>query len=343
MTDLVPLALLAAPYDGVLTQAALLAAGYHRHLSQSEVRAGRWQRLLPGTYLTSPGPATLRQRCHAAVLHAGPGAVVTGSAGCALRGIPFDRLPTPETVDVVVTGTRHPTSSGFCRVRRSRALPEHQLLRVTGHADLAVAAVPRCVADAVRAAPGLDAATALGAQLLRSPSVHWPDVAAEMRPGPSAGHLRQVLRDIGDGVRSAAEGQVHRVLLRAAGKRQLPPYLLNPELYLDGVLLGSPDVWFPGLGLGDEVDSREWHEDVVRLDETLRRHQRFSDAGLLLSHVTPHRFQRDPSAHVVELQRLVRVRRALAQPEPVGLAVLARGPLLPARTAWPALSPRRWR
>jgi hypothetical protein len=335
-------ATLAVPYDGVVTQQSLVAARYRAATAHEAVQRGRWQRLLPGIYLTSVAPPTLRQRCHAALLHAGPSAVITGRAGCELRGIAVPTADDPE-VCVVVPVSSHPVRHGFCHVVRAREMPDHQLLRTEGRADLRVALPHRCVADAVRRASTLGTARAVGATALVHPSVDWELVAREVRRGPGSGHLGRVVQDLFDGVRSPAEGDVHDTLLRAARRGRLPAYLLNPELYLDGELLGSPDAWFPGFGLGDEVDSREWHGGVDQLDATLLRHERFAAHGLALCHVTPRRFAQSPSAHVATLRGMLAARRAMESPEPAGLVVLARGPLLPDRTPWPELSPRRWR
>lgn len=340
--DRATLASLSAPYDGVVTQQLLVAAGYRPATAHEAVRRGRWQRLLPGIYLTSATPPSLRQRCHAALLHAGPGAVITGRAGCELRGIATSEDDDQE-VCVVVPASSHPVRTGFCHVVRAREMPDHQLLSREGRADLRVALPHRCVADAVRRASALGTARAVGTAALRHPSVEGELLAREVRRGPGSGHLARVVQDLTDGVRSPAEGDVHDTLLRAARRGRLPAYLLNPEVYLDGELLGSPDAWFPGFGLGDEVDSREWHEGVDQLDATLLRHERFAAHGLALCHVTPRRFAQSPAAHVTTLRGMLAARRAMEHPEPPGLVVLARGPLLPDRTAWPQMSPRRWR
>jgi hypothetical protein len=341
-TDRPTVSTLAAPYDGVVTQQALVAAGYRSATAHEAVQRGRWQRLLPGIYLTSAAPPTLRQRCHAALLHAGPAAVLTGRAGCALRGIETSADDDDE-VCVVVPASSHPVRSGFCHVVRAREMPDHQLLRSEGRADLRVALPHRCVADAVRRASTLGTARAVGTAALLHASVDWERVADEVRRGPGSGHLARVVQDVNDGVRSPAEGDVHDTLLRAARRGRLPAYLLNPELYLEGELLGSPDAWFPGFGLGDEIDSREWHGGVDQLDATLLRHERFAAHGLALCHVTPRRFTQSRAAHVTTLRGMHAVRRAMDRPEPAGLVVLARGPLMPHRTAWPEMSPRRWR
>ncbi|HUR14512.1 MAG TPA: hypothetical protein VM097_08465 [Mycobacteriales bacterium] len=340
--DRVPIATLAAPHDGVVTQAALVAEGYHHATAHDAAQRGLWQRLLPGIYLTSAHEPSLRQRCHAALLHAGPEGVITGRAGCDLRGIATPGAGDTE-VCVVVPASAHPSAREFCHVSRARQMPDYQVLRREGGSELRVALPGRCVADAIRRASTLAAARAIGTTALRAPSVDWDSVAREVRPGPNAGHLLRVVRDVNDGVRSPAEADVHDVVRRAAIRGRLPAYLLNPELYLDGDLIGSPDVWFPGLGLGDEVDSREWHEGQDQLDATLLRHERFAAHGLALCHITPRRFGASPAAHVATLRTMVAAREALKVREPRGLVVLARGPLLPARIAWPQLSPRRWR
>jgi hypothetical protein len=333
---------LSAPRQGVVTQRELVAAGFRHDLAVSEVRAGRWQRLLPGVYLRSASPPTLRQRCYAAVAHAGDRAVITGTAGCELRGISL-----PSTLDdevtVVVPRTSRAGSSGFCHVTTTKRMPMLGLLQWEGLQDLRIAKAERCVADAIRRAGELGDARALATAAVRHKALVWDEVQRMgSRSGPGAGHLRRVVREVADGVRSPAEADVHETLLRAARRGSLPPYLVNPDLILDGVLLGSPDFWFVGLGLGDEVDSRQWHEETSALDRTLQRHDRFRGAGLQLNHTTPGRFALDRRAHVRVLQGLVAERRSLALPEPPGLVVLGRGPLMPHRTAWPQVDPSRW-
>ncbi len=88
---------------------------------------------------------------------------------------------------------------------------------------------------------------------------------------------------------SAPEAEAADALL--ARGRDTPPFLLNPELRLDGVLIGIPDGWIPSAGIGWEMDSVEQHGSTNDLDATLLRHERFADAGLALRHITPTRFR----------------------------------------------------
>lgn len=333
-TPRTPVSELATRYDGVVTQAALVAAGYHHTLAHDAAVSGRWKRLLPGIYLTEPGPGTLRQRCHAALLHAGPQGAITGRAGCALRG--FATAGDDVEVTVVVPASVTRVRAEFCHLVRARKMPDYQLLRRNGLADLRVVRLERCLIDAVRRTSDPSEALAVALRVRAFAGVEWSEVeAAARRPGPGAGHLASVVRHIADGVRSPAEADLHDLLLPAGRRGMVPPYLLNPDLFLDGVLIGSPDAWFPGLGLGDEVDSRQWHGSEDALDGTLLRHERFDGHGLHLCHVTPSRLRADSRGHLTTLREQLARRRALAVPEPPGLVVLARGPLLPARTPWP--------
>jgi hypothetical protein len=106
----------------------------------------------------------------------------------------------------------------------------------------------------------------------------------------------------------------------------------------------------PGFTLPGDVSAsnRYYAQDLTPpfvledgLDATLARHERFRQAGLLLHHTTPSRFRSNRDAHIRVLQALVAERRGLATPEPRGLVVLARGPLLPTREPWPQVLPSR--
>lgn len=331
---------LAAPRDGVVDHKALVAAGIDPRLPSREVRARRWCRLAPGVYLTAPGPASVRQRCYAASLHAGPDAFITGAAGCVLRGL---QLPVTTAVLALAPHHERQVRSAYCQVIRSRHAVDGDVIpQGDGLLPIRVAVLEQCVADAVRAATDLASARSIACKALRDRRVDWAVVAhAASRPGPGAGHFRRVVDDLADGVRSPAEGDLHDALMPAARAHRLPSYLLNPDVFLDGVLLGSPDAWFVGLGFGHEQDSREWHGAEHELDATLVRHEAWRRAGLHLDHATPARFRAETSTCLANLEDLARERRALVVPEPPGLVVLGRGPLLPARTPWPQVDARR--
>lgn len=319
--------------EGVVSRQLLVRAGCDHELASREVKAGRWQVLLPGVYLTHSDEPTLLQRCHAAALHGGRRSVLSGNAACLLRGVPGAR-DDDASVTLLVPRAYRRISNAWCRLVRTD-VPAAE--RIGG---LDVALTERAVADAIRATSDLGEARARACAAARA--VEWHLFRSESsRPVPGSRHLAQVVRDLEDGIRSPAEGELHDVVFRAARRGAFPPYLLNPDVYVDGRFVGSPDLWVVGLGLGDEMDSRQWHEGEEQLDRTLRRHETFRRHGLLLSHVTPTRFGRDPEGHLANLRSLIAERTALRTQEPERLLVLGRGPLLPARTPWPQVSPDR--
>jgi hypothetical protein len=102
------------------------------------------------------------------------------------------------------------------------------------------------------------------------------------------------------------------------------PFYVNPELWLDGVLLGCPDVWLVGTGTGGEVDSQERHGDDDQVENTYDRHERITAPGLQLVHLSVARIRRDVGEAAGHL--LARARSGPAAPP--GLVIVPQGPLL---------------
>src|SRR5436190_3761346 len=71
---------------GVISRAQLRRIGFTPSQTRAELAARRWSILIPGVYLTHTGDPSPEARIWAAVLHAGPGAVVTGRAALWLAG-----------------------------------------------------------------------------------------------------------------------------------------------------------------------------------------------------------------------------------------------------------------
>ena len=144
-------------------------------------------------------------------------------------------------------------------------------------------------------------------------------LAAE--PHNGTGLLRRALRDADRGCASPPEAELVDGLVGCGY-----PFLVNPELRINGILLGYPDTWFVGRGCGAEMDSRERHEGDDAFDATLARHDRFGAHGLLLAHLTPRRFRASPRLATTAVLDVVRARSGWTEPR--GLEVIARGPVL---------------
>jgi hypothetical protein len=165
----------------------------------------------------------------------------------------------------------------------------------------------------------------LGAVADRATTVEEQVQILQSEPRNGTAMLRRAVRDAARGCASPPEAELVDSLI---GCRL--PFLVNPEVYVDDILVGIADVWFVGLGCGSEMDSRERHGADDDFDSTLARHDVFGGYGLVLSHLTPRRFRRDPAAAVTAVLNVARARLRLPAGlrEPPGLRVVPRGPQL---------------
>jgi hypothetical protein len=100
------------------------------------------------------------------------------------------------------------------------------------------------------------------------------------------------------------------------------PFYVNPELWLGPVLLGRPDVWLVGRGVAGEVESRERHDGEDQTESTYDRHERFTAAGVSVTHLSVRRIRADVAGTAANLLSRPSVR------QPPDLRVVPRGPLL---------------
>ncbi len=301
--------------DGVLTRDALVAAGLNPFLGDIMVRRGRWAPLAPSVWLTGAAPADDRALVAAALAHLGTDAVVTGLVAARAHGL--REAPVDGTVEVLVPAGRRRVGSTAIRVRPTVRPPRRQV-------GSPYAEPVRAVVDGARYLGELRAVRALLCEAVTGPLVSVADLAAELEAGGSAGSavVRRAIADVAEGAWSAPEAELADHVRDAVRLGLLPPFLLNPVLLIDGRFLARPDGWFPGLGLGWEVDSWQHHGDRDTFDATLARHDRFASHGLGLVHVTPRRLRRVGPAYVEVLARAVQARRAAHLPEPAGLVVV---------------------
>jgi hypothetical protein len=310
----------AALAGGVLRADELAALGMSRSTADRLVAAGEWQRLAPGIYVvTGLQPCGLAR---GAQEYGGPTSIVSGLlAASALR---LRWIPPAPTALLLVAGDRRLTQTEFVTVRRCSTLTSVERWHRNG---VTYSTWPRAVFDAAMQLTELRPVrgVVLGAVGDRLTSVDEQRRLLLSEPRNGTALLRRALRDAVRGCSSPPEAELVDAL-----KGCRLPFLVNPEIYVDDLLVGRADVWFVGLGCGAEMDSRERHEGADEFDRTLSRHDRFGRHGLVLSHLTPRRFRRDPAAAVSAVLAVARSRLALppALREPRGLRVVARGPRL---------------
>ena len=130
---------------GVIYARALVDLGVPERTVYDRCRdGGPWQRLAPGIVLLSTGLPSVDQRITAALLHGGPGSIVTGVHAARRHGVRRGPGPGP-TIQILVPHTRQVRCTAWIEVERSERMPPAVL-----RDGLPLAPVPRAVVDAAR-------------------------------------------------------------------------------------------------------------------------------------------------------------------------------------------------
>ena len=278
---------LAARQHGVIARAQAIQYGMTERVLGYRTRgAGPWQPLLPGVYLAHTGRPDDEAREMAALLYAGPQSVLTGVAALRRHGLvqyqarvtAADRVG---AVDVLVPLARQRSDVGYVRLHRTARLPEG--FCVAG--EVRFAFPPRAVADAVRPMTDLSDVRAVVAEAVQRRSCSISHLAGELAAGPAWGSslFRRALTEVAEGIRSAAEGDLRDLIVRA----RLPMPLFNPRLLVGPEFLAIPDCWWPESGVAAEADSRAWHFSPHDWEQTMARHARMSAYGIVVLHFPP--------------------------------------------------------
>ena len=284
--------------ENVITRRQLLECGLTRSAIQHRVRlGGPWRIILPGVYAAATGPVSARQRQVAALLYAGPGAVITGAFAARHYGLVASG---PDYIDVLVPVQMRTQSLRFVRVMHTARMPD----QVFRSGPIRVAGPDRAVADAVRGYRDIDDARSLICTAIQRNQCSLTGLASELGLGPKRGSalLRQGLRDAARGIWSAAEGQLMDLIRRS----DLPEPEYNIALYgPDGEFLGIVDAWWQRAGVAAEVDSREFHFSDEDWRDTMKRHNRLTKRRVQLMHFPPARIQTDSDAVLAELRSAI--------------------------------------
>ncbi len=279
---------------GVVSRSQLLALGVTERILQYRIRpGGPWQKMLPGIYLTQTGPHSLLQREEAALLYAGDQSVITGPAAMFHYGL---RAPSLDMIHVLVPADRRRRSVLFVQVQRTFRMP----LQVSTRGPLQFTPVPRAVMDTARGMSDRSTARAVIADAVQLGRCSLRQLATELDDGPvrHSALARSVLAEVGQGIRSTAEGDLLD-LLKASG---LPIPLLNPDLYLGDQFIARPDAWWPDAGVAVEVDSREWHISPKEWEDTMARHDLMFSLGIYPLHFSPRQLRQESAAVIKRIR-----------------------------------------
>lgn len=243
-------------------------------------RSGRWVRMAPSVYLTTP-PVTWLDRLHAATVHTGPGCALSGAAALVEYG--FRAVHRPTAVLVLVAPDVAARRQPGIHVRRTTRPP-----RVRQHRGLPLAPVARAVADHVVGLHRLDRVQAVVADAVQRKWCTVADLAIELEAGPRRGSrlFREALRDVGYGARSVPEARAGRLLRQAS----LAGFEQNAGISADGRRFVADFLWLE-LRAVLEIDSTEYHLTPEDHDATLARDQQLQVAGYVVLHVKPSQLE----------------------------------------------------
>ena len=305
--------------ESVISRAEVLNCGMSLGQLRHRVRpGGPWQRLLPGVYLTVTGTPTRQQLEIAALRYAGRGSALTGLAALRRHGlrVPDRGMPDHTALTVLVRRGRSRVNQPFVRVTPTTRMPEY--VCVEGPVMFTMPA--RAVADAVRELRGFRDFRALVADSVQQRFCSVDVLARELAATPrkQSGWLRQALEEVADGVRSVAEGDLRKLIIRSG----LPRPMFNARLFAGEQFLATVDAWWPEAGVAAEVDSREWHISPEDWERTLARHTRLGKYAIVVQHFTPRQLRTERDWVVSEIRAALRTGR-----ERPALAVRARRPL----------------
>lgn len=259
---------------------------------------GPWQKILPGVYSTETGTVTQDQRLMAALLYAGPKAVITGAA--AVRRHRLD-CAGGNDVEVLVPAQSRVSGRGYVRIQRTMRLPD----RTFSTRKIVFAPLARAVGDAARAMRKPEEVRALVSEAVhKSRNCTVEDLMAELAAGPSAGSglLRSALAEISDGIRSEAERDLKFCIVHS----DLPAPMYNARLYLpDGTFLAMPDAWWPRAGVAGEVDSLGHHILAKDHADTMARRNRMEAADVRVLQFLPRNIKPLWPVHYQDLREAI--------------------------------------
>jgi len=278
----------------IITRSQVLASGMTVAALRHRLRpGGPWMTVLPGIYVAGNGGLAAVQREMAAMLYGGRTCVVTGPAALRQQGV---RVAYSDVVDNLIPESTKRRSIDYVHVHRTKKMPA----RFWNVGGIRYALAARAVADAVWGGTDMRSVSALVADAVQRGTCTVQQLADELRAGPKQGSaaLRVALAEVADGVRSVAEGDLRKLIMRSG----LPEPIYNPRLFVGEAFLAQPDAWWPDAGVACEVDSREWHLSPEGWERTQARHARMSALGILVLHYAPRRIRSDSAAVASELR-----------------------------------------
>jgi hypothetical protein len=228
---------------------------------------------MPAVVLLHNGPPTRDDMRRAGLLHAGPGAVLTGSDALQLHGM--SRMPPPTgLIHMLIPADRRRVGAGKLLIERTDRLP------VPARGRWPLAPIERAALDLARRTYDRDVVRAVLAEVVQRGRTTPARLMAELEAGSGRGTAlpREVLEAVSDGIRSVAEANA-RELVRGSG---LPQPMWNARLVdaRTGRFIAVADAWFDDVGLAWEIDSYEFHLSPADYERTMQRRVEMTAVGI---------------------------------------------------------------
>jgi hypothetical protein len=243
---------LAAAQDGLLTRHQLLTHGVTVDAIRHALgRNGRWRRIVNGIYAAFTGPLQERHLVRAALLYAGPGAMVTGSTACRAYGLRY--APAAGRTQLLVPESVQRARIAIANIRRTRALPVPRDVQ-----SFPCAPPERAAVDACRDQRSLRTVRAVLCEVVQRGLTTPQHLVATLAQGQSNGSAlpRRALEDIVAGCRSAPECEFGDMVLRST---ILPEPAWNTPLPDPRGADIYPDARLAQARLLLEMESVGWH------------------------------------------------------------------------------------
>lgn len=260
----------------VVSRQQLLRAGVSRALITSRIRRGFWQQLHPGVYGAFTGTVPWEARLWAAVLYAGPGALLSHETAAEVLGLTDHRCP---VIHLVVPARRRVHPRGGLRIHRStvdyprwrplRGNPPHTFYAET-------------IMDLVAAADNLDDVVGwISRGIARNMvgAVQLKTAARARRRFRWGEQIEEIIDRVAGGSHFPLDFRYDRDVERAHG---LPSATQQAKFTKPDGSLGFRDRYYEKYGLIVELDGREFHPEEQRGQDQARDNEAAASAGTTL-------------------------------------------------------------
>jgi hypothetical protein len=264
--------LLLEQHDAVDTQ-QLAALGLTPDAIQANVEAGRWRALLPRVYSTTTGPPSRSTRLNAALLYAGPSAILSHRTAAEEWGmLPVEEGPVHVTVPYRCSAVSQPPEVVVHRSRAFRYIAVASVPPRTSRADTALdlAVAEPNAREAIRRLVGITTTCSI-------PLIELERQLTERPPYRYRRPLAAAVQRMAGGVASALE-DLYAVDVEAA--HAIPAAMRQVPFVVDGYTLWEDAVYdHIGVPLTVRLDGRAYHSHPMVAFRDRRRDNAAELAG----------------------------------------------------------------